>query len=132
MHAGGGNSITKSNRAASGGKGRGMTLSKGGVPLVVQGRRRRKHYPSSWGYAPDQIKMKKRVLCVFDGPRRLWKDDMMLDLDHEVRVRIREDGSYVTDLDVETLKRANAIHNATEEEKGPWVDDDVEIEWLMS
>ena len=109
-----------------------MTLSKGGIPLVVQGRRRRKHYPSSWGYGPDQIKMKKRVLCVFDGPRRLCKDDMMLDLGHEVRVRTGDDGSYVTDLDVQTVKRAEAIHNATEEEKGPWEEDGVDIEQLMA
>ena len=109
-----------------------MTLSKGGVPLVVQGRRRRKHYPSSWGSAPDQMKMKKRVLCVFDGPRRLWKDDMMLDNKHEVRVRIGDGSSYVTDLDVQTMKRAEAIHDATEEEKGPWVEDGVDIESLMA
>ena len=65
--------------------------------------------------------MKKRVLCVYDGSRRLWKDDMMLDNDFEVRMRLGDDGSYVTDLDVETVKRAEAFHNMTEEEKGPWV-----------
>ncbi len=74
--------------------------------------------------------MKKRVLCVYDGSRRLWKDDMMLNNDFEVRLRLGEGDAYVTDLDVETVKRAGALHNATEEEKGPY--DDVDIEQLMS
>jgi hypothetical protein len=65
------------------------------------------------------MKMKKRVLCVFDGPRRLWKDDMMLDQEFEVRVNLGDGKSYVTDLDMQTLKRAEAIHGATAEERGP-------------
>ena len=109
-----------------------MTLSKGGVPLVGKGRRRRKHYPSSWGYSAEQIKMKKRVVCVFNGPRRLWKDDMMLSHEHEVRVPIGDGSSHVTDLDVQTIKRAQGIHSATEEERGPWEENGVEIEELMS
>ena len=66
--------------------------------------------------------MKKRVLCVFDGPRRLWKDDMMLDSEYEVRLSLGEGKGYVTDLDVQTLRRAEALHGATEEERGPWLD----------
>lgn len=72
--------------------------------------------------------MKKRVLCVYDGNRRLCKDDMMLNQDFEVRVKLPSsvDGkNYVTDLDVETLKRAEAMHGATEEERGPWIPDNV-------
>ena len=122
--------IMKSGRTISGVKGRGMTASKGGVPLVAKGRRRRKHYPVSWGCPKEQMKMKKRVLCVYDGNRRLWKDDMMLNNDFEVRMRLGDGDSYVTDLDVETVKRAEALHNATEEEKGPY--NDVDIERLMS
>lgn len=76
--------------------------------------------------------MKKRVLCVYDGPRRLWKDDMMLDNEFEVRMRLGDGNSYVTDLDVETVKRAEALHYATKEEKGPWVQDEVDIARLMS
>ena len=72
------------------------------------------------------MKMKKRVLCVYDGQRRLWKDEMMLDNEFEVRLRLGEGNSYVTDLDVVTVNRAEAFHNATEEEKGPWVQDDIE------
>ncbi len=79
------------------------------------------------------MKMKKRVLCVYDGPRRLWKDDMMLDSEFEVRMSLGDSGAYVTDLDVNTLKRADALLNATEEEKGPWAPDDAaDIQQLMS
>ena len=64
--------------------------------------------------------MRKRELHVFDGQRPLWKDEMMLHSQFEIRMRLGEGNAYVTDLDVETLKRANALHDATEEEKGPW------------
>lgn len=60
-------------------------------------------------------------------------------LDHEFEVRIRLDGSadengncqpaagtpYVTDLDIQTLRRAEGIFSATEAERGPWVPDNV-------
>ena len=68
--------------------------------------------------------MKKRVLAVFDGPRRLAKDDMMLSTEHEVRVKLPDGKSYVTDLDIQTLRRAEAFLDATDEEKGPWISDD--------
>jgi hypothetical protein len=53
-----------------------------------------------------------------------------------VRVKLPgADGrSYVTDLDVQTLKRAEAIHDATEEERGPWRPDNImddHVEQLM-
>ncbi|MCJ1374708.1 hypothetical protein MMC20_005940 [Loxospora ochrophaea] len=76
--------------------------------------------------------MKKRAMCVYDGPRRLWKDEMMLDNEFEVRMRLSDGKSYVTDLDVQTLKRSEALLNATEEEKGPWLHDDIDIQQLMS
>ena len=110
-----------------------MTLSKGGVPLLGKGRKKRKHYPTAWGCSTEKMKMKKRVLCVYDGSRRLLKDDMMLNSEFEVRLRLGNGTSYVTDLDVETVKRAEAFHDATEEEKGPWIQgDDVDIGELMS
>ena len=99
-----------------------------------KGNKRRKNYPLSWGAAPDKMKMKKRVLCVYDGQRRLWKDDMMLDAEHEVRIPLHvvgNDRAYITDLDRQTLRRAEGIHNATEEEKGPWQEDS-ELERLMA
>jgi len=115
-------------------KSRGMTHSKGGVTLNSKGRKKRKDYPSSWGCPASQMKMKKRVLCVFDGPRRLWKDDMMLDTDYEVRMKLSNEKAYVTDLDVQTMRRAEAFHESTEEEKGPWIADDLtgmDLEKLM-
>lgn len=71
------------------------------------------------------MKMKKRVLCVYDGPRRLWKDDMMLDQEFEVRTPLPDGKAYVTDLDIQTIKRADALHGATAEEKGPWVPNNI-------
>jgi len=125
------NAITKASRTTNGGPRRGLTYSRGGVPLAGKGRKKRKHYPPSWGCSADKMKMKKRVLCVYDGSRRLWKDDMMLDNEFEVRMKLPDGKSYVTDLDVETLKRAEGLHGATEEEKGPWDMQEVDINELM-
>lgn len=129
---------TRTNRPAAGGiqKSRGLTHSKGGVmTAVAKGRKRRKDYPLSWGCSAAQMKMKKRVLCVFDGPRRLWKDDMMVDTSGgETRVSLPDGKSYVTDLDVMTVRRADAFHDATEDEKGPWIADDLtglDVETLL-
>jgi hypothetical protein len=88
---------------------KGMTWSKGGVALVGKGRKKRKHYPPSWGMSAEKMQMKKRVLCVYDGERRLWKDDMMLHNEFEVRMKLPDGKGYVTDLDVETLKRAGTM-----------------------
>ena len=78
------------------------------------------------------MKMKKRVVCVYDGQRRLWKDEMMLDKNFEVRMHLEDGDDYVTDLDYQTLQRTEALHNATEEEKGPWSkDEDMDISRLM-
>ncbi|KAL4784711.1 hypothetical protein BJX76DRAFT_356824 [Aspergillus varians] len=113
------NAITKHSSNANN-KGR-LTASKR--------RNNRDRYPQSWGCPSSNIKMKKRVLCVFDGPRRLGKDEMMLDNEFEVRLKLpggAGDGTnreaYITDLDVQTLKRANGLLSATEEERGPWLD----------
>lgn len=115
----------KSNSVNGSQKSRGMTHSRGGVPISKpRGRRNRRDYPSSWGFDKGQMKMKKRIMAVFDGGRRLAKDDMMLSTDHEVRLKLSDGKSYVTDLDVQTMKRAEGFLNATEEEKGPWISDD--------
>ncbi|KJZ75685.1 hypothetical protein HIM_04842 [Hirsutella minnesotensis 3608] len=107
-------------------KSRGITPSRGGMALAnkTKGRKNRRDYPSSWGFDKGQMTMRKRIMAVFDGPRRLAKDDMMLSTDHEVRLRLGDGKSYVTDLDVQTLKRAEGFLGATEEEKGPWISDD--------
>ncbi|KIX01562.1 uncharacterized protein Z518_09288 [Rhinocladiella mackenziei CBS 650.93] len=118
-----GGGVSKSNKSTR----KGMTWSKGGVALVGKGRKKRKHYPPSWGMSAEKMRMKKRVLCVYDGERRLWKDDMMLHNEFEVRMTLPDGKNYVTDLDVQTLNRAEAFHNASQEEKGPWLpptDDD--------
>ncbi|PGH03390.1 hypothetical protein GX51_04121 [Blastomyces parvus] len=109
------------------------TLTSAGItkprPTASRRRNNRNNYPASWGCPTNKMKMKKRVLCLYDGQRRLWKDEMMLDNEFEVRLKLlggpNDDNSpgrdaYVTDLDVETLKRAEAVHGATEEERGPW------------
>ena len=107
-------------------KSRGITHSRGGVALPTKGksRKNRRDYPSSWGFDKGQMTMKKRVMAVFDGPRRLAKDDMMLSTEHEVRVKLSDGKNYVTDLDVNTMKRAEGFLGATEEEKGVWISDD--------
>ncbi|KAK1723736.1 uncharacterized protein BDZ83DRAFT_625493 [Colletotrichum acutatum] len=113
-------------------KSRGLTHSRGGGPMPVKakGRKNRRDYPSSWGFDKGQMTMKKRVMAVFDGPRRLAKDDMMLSTDHEVRIKLADGNNYVTDLDVQTLKRAEGFLGATDEEKGPWISDDPTEEQL--
>jgi hypothetical protein len=126
--------LSRKNRSNSLQPPRGLTHSKGGVILNTKGRKKRKDYPSSWGCPSSQMKMKKRVLCVFDGPRRLWKDDMMLDTDYEVRMKLSDGKAYVSDLDVQAMRRAETFHNSTEEEKGPCVADDLtgmDLEKLM-
>lgn len=108
-------------------KSRGMTHSRGGVTLITKakGRKNRdKRYPPSWGYDPAKMTLKHRVMAVFDGPRRLAKDDMALSTTHEVRLKLSDAKAYTTDLDIQTLKRAEGFLTATEEEKGPWVSDD--------
>ena len=102
----------------------GLTLSRGGVSLMGRNRNKRKALPASWGLPAEEMTMKKRVLCVFDGPRRLWKDEMMVKSEYEVRMGLADSKSYVTDLDVESVKRAEALHRATKEEKGPWNPDE--------
>lgn len=118
-----GSSVTKSSSRSA------MVATAGGKmrPAVPKKRGNKNHYPPSWSCPASKMKAKKRVLCVYDGPRRLWKDEMMLDNEYEVRVKLpgvpgntAGGEAYVTDLDVETLKRAEGVLNATDEEKGPW------------
>lgn len=108
-------------------KSRGMTHSRNGPAHIKQakGRKSRRDYPTSWGFDKGQMTMKKRVMTVFDGPRRLAKDDMMLSTEHEVRIKLQDEKAYVTDLDVQTMRRAQGFLDATDEEKGPWISDDL-------
>jgi hypothetical protein len=99
-------------------------------PRAAVSRRRgnRGYYPPDWGQPNSKLKMKRRLLCLYSGKRRMWKDEMMLGNEYEVRLRLpggAGDGTnrdaYVTDLDVETMKRAHGVLNATEQEQGPWL-----------
>ncbi|KAI5288370.1 hypothetical protein KEM52_001186, partial [Ascosphaera acerosa] len=90
----------------------------------------RAEYPRAWGMPPSELRAKRRVLNVFDGPRRLGRDDMMFDNSLEVRINLphtdpRGREVYVTDLDVATVNRSEALLDATEEEKGPWMPDPI-------
>jgi hypothetical protein len=78
------------------------------------------HYPSSWGMSAEKMQMKKRVPFVYGNQRLVWKDDVMMYNESEVCMKLADEKSYVTDLDVETLNRGEALHSATEAEKGPW------------
>lgn len=97
----------------------GFLYSKEDVTWSTKTRNKKRMGVPSWGYPAPLMKMKKRVLCAFDGPRLLWKDDMMCSTDYEVRLPLADGKSYVTDLDVQTLKRAEDFHNVTEEKKWP-------------
>lgn len=116
-----GNAVTKTSSS--------VVASNKGPRAVTRRRGNRGNYPQSWGCPNSSMKTKKRVLCVFDGQRRLWKDEMMLNNDFEVRLRLpggAGDGTnrdaYVTDLDVETMKRAEGVLSATDDERGPWLE----------
>jgi hypothetical protein len=69
------------------------------------GRKRRKDYPPSWGSHADQMKIKKRVICAYDGTRRLWKDETILGSDFEANIPWSHGESYATDLDALTTKK---------------------------
>lgn len=116
----------KPNALAKSGTGTGTAGVTKPRPAMSRRRNNRNNYPPSWGCPTNKMKMKRRLLCLYDGPRRLWKDEMMLDNEFEVRLKLPRDDNadrdaYVTDLDIETLKRAQGVLNATDEEKGPWI-----------
>lgn len=104
------------------------SVTKNNKPRPITRRRgNRNSYPQSWGTPAAKMKTKKRVICAYDGPRCLWKDEMMLDNEFEVRIRLpggAGDGTnreaYVTDLDMMSLKRVEGVFGATEEERGPY------------
>lgn len=106
-----------------------MQKRSSGAVTKTRGRKNRRDYPSSWGFDKGQMKMKKRIMAVFDGKQRLAKDDMMLSTDHEVRIKLSDGKSYVTDLDVQTMKRAEGFLQP-EDERGAWVADDPTEEQL--
>jgi hypothetical protein len=54
---------------------------------------------------------KRRCLMVFDGPKLLCRDEMMMSTEWEVRAPLGGD-SYVSDLDFWTMRRAEAFLDA--------------------
>lgn len=111
---------------------RGMTSSRIGItPLQAKRRKGRRDYPTSWGFDKGQMNLKKRTITAFDGPRRLNKDEFWVPTDKEVRINLLDGKSYVTDVDVRTLERANGFLNATEAEKGHWDSENPSTEQMM-
>lgn len=72
---------------------------------------KRRAYPAAWALPADEVNLKKRVTCVFDGQSRLLKDEMTINTDYEVPV----------DLDMVSLTQANFLAGASEEERMRWV-----------
>lgn len=72
-------------------------------------RRNRTHYPPSWGFNMDEMKVRRRRLAMVDGPERLHMEDMVVSMEDEVHVELSEGNSYVTDLDLQTLSRITEI-----------------------
>ncbi|ETI24200.1 hypothetical protein G647_03569 [Cladophialophora carrionii CBS 160.54] len=102
---------------------KGLTRFTGGVPLVGKERKRRKHYPASWGLSAEKTSMKERVLCVYDGDRRLHKDDMSMHKDIEVRVKLFEEDGLFTELDLEIMGKTEAIEIGAAEDHARWRED---------
>ena len=93
-------------------------------------RRNKGGYPSSWGFDQGQMTVKKRIMAVFDGTVRVGQGDMVLSTDHEVRVRLSDGKSYVTDLDVQMLDRAERFYNDNDDGGGVSDVNDVPIEQI--
>ncbi|KAK8140726.1 hypothetical protein G3M48_002340, partial [Beauveria asiatica] len=87
-------------------KSRGLTHCHCSVTAIgkTRGRKNRKDYPSSWGFDKCQMTLRKRIM---------------------VRLKLSEGTAYVTDLVVQTMKHAECFLNATEDEKGPWISDNL-------
>ncbi|KAH7139678.1 putative C2H2 finger domain protein [Dactylonectria estremocensis] len=69
------------------------------------------YYPSSWGYDAKQMKIKKRVAAVFCGSERLDRQETLLSKDLEVRVKLPNGKTFVTDLDVVSMNRAETVYS---------------------
>lgn len=56
---------------------------------------------------------KRRCLMVFDGPKLLCRDEMMMSTEFEVRAPLGGGGdTFVSDLDFWSMKRAEAFLDA--------------------
>lgn len=110
----------------------GLTRSKGGIrrfPIGIDwsASGSRRTFPRSWSSNQEDMTLRNRVLCVYDGQRRLWKDDLLMHNQSEVGIQhsICQAFNENSELDEKILMRAEAIHGATEAERGPWTPDNV-------
>ena len=97
-----------------------FTLSKGGVPLIGKGRKKRKHYPQSWGLAGEKMNMKKRVLCVYDGERKLWKEDMLSHEASEMRLKIMDGDGFIMEFDLPPLESVESLPTGSLHDYDTW------------
>ena len=103
------NALVSCNTSASGGSG--AVGSVGGKASILRRRgKKKKDYPAAWGEPTDNMTMKKRVLRVYDGPNELLKEDVMFNTAYEVRMQLADGKNHVTALDVETVNRAELVH----------------------
>jgi len=77
----------------------------------ISSRRRRRNYPNSWGCPSEKMNMKKRVVCVYDGFERIHKESTIVNRDYDVRVRLADGKSYITDMEVFELNKAEDAWN---------------------
>ena len=82
-----------------------------GASMLLRRRgKRKKDYPRAWGEPAENMMLKKRVLRVYDGPKQLLKENVMFNTAYEVRMQLENSKNYVTALDMETVNRAEFMH----------------------
>ncbi|KAI5856931.1 hypothetical protein BZA05DRAFT_441568 [Tricharina praecox] len=75
------------------------------ITKPLRRRKKKKHFPAGWGASPEHMVTKRRCLVVYDGPKMLCKDEMMMSTEWEVRAEVGD----LSDLDYWTLRRAEAF-----------------------
>ncbi|CCU82681.1 C2H2 finger domain-containing protein [Blumeria hordei DH14] len=96
----------------------------------IKSSKRGKELPFSWA-CPSQIKSKKRVLCLFNGPRRFWKDEINLDINHESELKLDPNHKFLDSIDAQTVQRANSMHTAAEENPDLYLSGDLSSLFFM-
>lgn len=96
----------------------------------IKSSKRGKELPLSWA-CPSQIKSKKRVLCLFNGPRRFWKDEINLDINHKSELKLDSNHNFLGGIDAQTLHRANSMHTAAEENPDLYLSGDISSLFFM-
>jgi hypothetical protein len=74
-------------------------------------RKRRSDCPPSWGNPRDTMKVKKRVMCAFDGNRQLWKDETFFAADLQANIPWSRMESYAMDLDALRITQPEVYFN---------------------